>query len=124
MDERIPRDEAREHRIDMEAIVDCYGPEEQAMGWYTYLDDRLRFPFQARCLAQRRLSPLRPGDIVQVAGMADEEDCLAEMFVVIAWQGRELGVPLSQLEPLGADAATAEAAADWRYWVERGHQLQ
>ena len=30
------------------AIVDANGPEEQAMGWYYYLDDRIRFPFQGR----------------------------------------------------------------------------
>ena len=31
------RDEHREERISMEIIVDAYGPEEQAMGWYYYL---------------------------------------------------------------------------------------
>jgi hypothetical protein len=28
------RDPVREDRIHNEAIVDAYGPEEQAMGWY------------------------------------------------------------------------------------------
>ncbi len=82
IDERIPKDEAREHRITMEAIVDAYGPEEQAMGWYYYLDERLRFPFKARCLVVRRTSPLRAGEMVQVIGMADEDDCMAD------WVGR------------------------------------
>ena len=36
---RTSRDEAREQRIEMEIVVDCYGPEEQAMGWYVYRDD-------------------------------------------------------------------------------------
>jgi len=31
----------REKRIAMEIIVDAYGPEEQAMGWYYYLDERV-----------------------------------------------------------------------------------
>ncbi len=30
----------REHRITDEIIVDAYGPEEQAMGWYYYLEDK------------------------------------------------------------------------------------
>jgi hypothetical protein len=30
----IERDEERENRIVSEIIVDAYGPEEQAMGWY------------------------------------------------------------------------------------------
>ena len=29
----------------MEAIVDANGPEEQAMGWYYYLEDKISFPF-------------------------------------------------------------------------------
>jgi hypothetical protein len=33
---RPPRDQEREQRITMEIIVDAYGPEEQAMGWYYY----------------------------------------------------------------------------------------
>ena len=39
------RDPVRERRIVDEIIVDAYGPEEQAMGWYYYLDDQLNFPF-------------------------------------------------------------------------------
>lgn len=31
------RDSKCEERIEMEIIVDAYGPEEQAMGWYYYL---------------------------------------------------------------------------------------
>jgi hypothetical protein len=30
------QNEDREERIAMEIIVDAYGPEEQAMGWYYY----------------------------------------------------------------------------------------
>lgn len=36
-------DEEREERISMEIIVDSYGPEEQAMGWYCYLERTLLF---------------------------------------------------------------------------------
>jgi len=38
---RSPKDEAREERIIMEVIVDAYGPEEQAIGWYNYLDEQI-----------------------------------------------------------------------------------
>jgi hypothetical protein len=31
---KVERDGAREERIRMEAVVDAYGTEEQAMGWY------------------------------------------------------------------------------------------
>lgn len=33
---QVEKDEERENRIYDEAIVDAYGPEEQALGWYYY----------------------------------------------------------------------------------------
>jgi hypothetical protein len=38
---RPRRDERREKRIMQEIIVDAYGPKEQAMGWYYYLENQL-----------------------------------------------------------------------------------
>ena len=59
--QRPPRDPVREARIHNEAIADANGPEEQVMGWYNYLDDKIRFPFQAKCIAAKVVSPLRKG---------------------------------------------------------------
>src|SRR6266849_4723784 len=115
--------EAREYRINMEIVVDAYGPEEQAMGWYSYLDDILKFPFSARCIAQRTISPLEPGDEVEVVGMAPAEECEHEMFVLIQWKSRQLAVPLMQLEGIGVDAETQQAIEDWRYWMDRGYEF-
>ena len=42
----------------MEIIVDAYGPEEQAMGWYYYLEENLQFPYTAMCKVRRAISPL------------------------------------------------------------------
>lgn len=119
----VEEDEEREDRIVMEAIVDAYGPEEQALGWYYYLADRLAFPFRARCAEAQASSPLREGERVTVERMAPEDDCACEMRVMVAWKGRRFAVPLAQLEPVGVDERTAEAAGDWRYWVRRGYQL-
>jgi hypothetical protein len=68
--QRRSRDEEREQRITMEIVVDAYTPQEQAMGWYYSLQDRLHFPFVARCLAERSISPLQVGDEIEVVGMA------------------------------------------------------
>jgi hypothetical protein len=35
------KDPGREDRIYNDIIVDANGPEEQAMGWYYYLDDKI-----------------------------------------------------------------------------------
>ena len=119
----IEPDEIREERITMEAIVDANGPEEQAMGWYYYLADRLAFPFQAQCILERRTSPLKHGELLEVLAMAPEDDCMKEMFVEIQWMARKVAVPLAQLEAVTTDEQTQEGIADWHYWVARGYQL-
>src|SRR5271166_3153561 len=62
------RDPVREERIHEEIIVDAYGPEEQAMGWYYYLEDKIHFPFQAKCITSKVISPLQKGVIRTPAG--------------------------------------------------------
>jgi hypothetical protein len=117
-----PVDERREHRITTEAIVDCYNSEEAAMGWYYYIESKVRFPFTATCLAERAVSPLEKKSEVEVVGMAPEEECGSEVFVCIRWGRRPLAVPLAQLQPIsGTDKKTLEAVADWHYWVGRGY---
>ncbi len=118
------KDPVREERITMEIVVDAYNPEEQAIGWYSYLEDALQFPFTASCVKKRPISPLRIGDEVEVIGMPDSEECKREMFVIIRWEKDGLAVPLSQLKPSShTDEQTREAAADWLYWVERGYEF-
>ena len=120
---RQAKDDEREERISMEIIVDAYGPEEQALGWYYYLDENLHFPFSARCVARRTISPLEPGDKVEVVGMPPEEDCEHEMFVLIRRKSHPLAVPLMQLEGIEVDEETRQAIEDWHYWVDRGYEL-
>ena len=120
---RPEKDEAREERIHMEIVVDAYGPEEQAMGWYNYLDDILQFPFSARCIARRTISPLEPSEEVEVLGMASDEECMHEMFVLIRWNRRQLAIPLMQLEGIQVDEETQQAIGDWHYWVKQGYEF-
>ena len=120
---KVERDEIRENRIAYEAIVDTYGPEEQAMGWYYYLDDKISSPFKAKCVEKRLISPLEVGEEVSVLGMAPESECEHEMFVMVQWQGRKLGVPLAQVVAVEGDEATREAVEDWLYWTSRGYKF-
>ena len=112
-------DKAREERIYNEAIVDAYGEEEQAMGWYYYLEGKITFPFKAECIAKRSISPLKLGEKTEVVKMASEEDCMQEPFVLIQFMDRTFGVPLAQLKPLEVDEQTREAVEDWYYWVRK-----
>jgi hypothetical protein len=120
---RVRENKAREHRIEMEAVVDAYNSAERAMGWYYYLEGRLKVPFKARCKSRRAVSPLRLREEITVLAMAPEEECESEMFVRVRWHGRPLAVPLSQLQPLEADRETKEAIADWHYWLSRGYEF-
>ena len=120
---KTKHDNTREERITMEIIVDAYDSAEQAMGWYYYLDEKLEFPFLAKCVAERAISPLRKGDEVQVVGMAPEDECQHEMYVAMPWERRTLCVPLSQLKGIKVDEETQEAIEDWHYWVAQGYEL-
>ena len=120
---KLKKDLVREDRIENEIIVDTNGPEEQAMGWYYYLDYKIRFPLKATCIVPKVVSPLRKGETVEVLRMAPEDACAGDMLVLIRWQGRTMAVPLSQLAAVDPDDATAEAIADWHYWLAMGYRI-
>jgi hypothetical protein len=63
-----------------EAIVDAR-PEELAVSWYYYLEGKISFPFQARCVAANAISPLLKGENVEVLRMAVENACEHDMLV-------------------------------------------
>ncbi len=122
-------DEERETRIVMEIVVDAYGEEERALSWYYYLEEKLQFPFPAKCIAERAISPLRIDEEVEVVGMPPETECEHDMFVKIRWSRRELAVPLSQLQGIEngkngeGDKETQQAIEDWHYWVDSGYEF-
>jgi Calcium binding len=64
----------------MEAVVDAYGSSERAMGWYYYLDGKMKVPFKARCRLARPISVLKVKEEAEILGMAPEEECESEML--------------------------------------------
>ena len=119
---RRKRDPEREDRIHNEAIVDA-SPDEQAMSWYYYLESKIRFPFHAKCVSAKAVSPLKKNETVEVVRMAPDEVCEHDMRVLIRWQGRKVAVPLSQLIAVDPDESTDEAISDWHYWVAQAYCL-
>ncbi|OAB60259.1 hypothetical protein AY599_24240 [Leptolyngbya valderiana BDU 20041] len=123
------RNTEREHRIDYEIVVDAYTPEEQAMGWYVYLDDRLDFPFSAQWITQGNRDNPQKLDIVEVVAMAAEEECMGEMYVEIRYaedtEEDEFSVPLSEIRCLEDDdnLERRQCIEDWHYWVDMGYEL-
>jgi hypothetical protein len=120
---KVKQDPRREQRIAQEIVVDADDADERAMGWYSYLEDQLRFPFRAQCISHRAISPLRKGEEIEVVDVAPADECAREMFVTVSWQNRSLAVPLAQLQVLKADKTTGQAVDDWHYWAEQGYQF-
>jgi hypothetical protein len=112
-----------DQRLSLEIIPDAYGPEEQALSWYYYLEEHLQFPFQARCVTERPTSPLSAGAKVEVVGMPGEEVCEHDMFVNVRWHQRVIAVPLAQLAGVAVDDGTLQAIQDWHTWIDRGYEL-
>jgi hypothetical protein len=116
-------DEARDRRIRREILTDAYTADEQAISWCYYLEREMTVPFQARCIEERTVSPLREDETVRVVGITDEVVSNSGIFVIVEWMDREFGVPLSQLAVLDADSNTREAVDDWHYWNGDGGRL-
>ena len=98
--------------------MDAYGPEEQALGWYYYLENRIKFTFAARCIASQVVFPLRKGETVEVRRLAAGDSCAHDMLVMlvwIRWHHRHVTAPLSQPVAIDADQSTIPAIGDWHY---------
>jgi hypothetical protein len=116
-------DDDFDQRLSFEIIPDAHDSEEQALGWFSYLEEHLQFPSQAECVAERSTSPLRLGERVDVVGLPSGDVCEHEMFVNIRWQDRVLAVPLAQLAGVATDKQAEQAIRDWHTWVHRGYEL-
>jgi hypothetical protein len=100
------KDEIREQRIAMEAVVDAYGSSERAMGWYYYLDGKMKVPFKARCRFGRPISVLKAKEVVEVLGMAPGRG-VRERNVCLGWAGRR-----ASCCPFGTIATIVERSRD------------
>ena len=98
-----------------------YGPKEQALGFYYYLEDKIHFPFQAQCIRAKAVSLLLKGEMLEVGRSAPEDAGSADMLVQIRWYRRTMGVPLSQLAGVNVGESTREALGDRHYWVAHSY---
>ncbi len=116
-------DKNREERIDMEVVVDAYNEDERAMGWYYYLEDKLQFPFKARWVNRQRPQ----GKEIEVVEMSPEDECMRSMFVEVRYREGEVddifSARLEDIHPIEVDEGTAEAIADWHYWIDMGYEF-
>ncbi len=57
-----------------------------------------------------------------MVSLASEDDCMAEVFVVVKLGRLKATVPPAQLECLSDEEDTRRAVEDWHYWVGRGYR--
>lgn len=79
-----PPDRKLERLIE-EATVDAYGPAEQATGFYTMIEEHVRFPFMARAIGE---------DVEVLAIDIEGEELVAEC----RRRGKSYSVRLTELE--------------------------
>ena len=111
-------DPEREQRIDYEIVVDCYDEYEVAMGWFTYLDENLPFPFQATYHPDGE----NPRQVMVLALEYDEDDLESEplAFDVEIDDDGETWALLEDITPPDSLPDALRAVEDWRYWLARG----
>jgi len=119
---RPKRDPVREDRIHNEAIVDA-SPDEQAMSWYYYLESKISFPFQAKCLATKVVSPVRKGETVEVVRMGAGRSLRARHARLGSMAGAETGRSALSTHRCRSRRINPEAVGDWHYWVAQGYCL-
>lgn len=119
----IEENEEIEDRILMDIIVDAYDKEERAMGWFYYIAEGLEFPFQAKCIVKKSMSPLKVGQEVMVIDIASADDCESKIFMKIKYDDDVLTVPLEQLEILDDKPDSKRIIEDWHYWIGRGYDF-
>ena len=78
---------------------------------------------QALVVFERLLESLEPGLLADHLKPLADRVAVREMFVLVGFAGRKLGVTLVQLAPVKPDKAMREAVEDWRYWVAMGYEF-
>jgi hypothetical protein len=114
---RPPRDQSSERRIAEEVFQgDASAAVKPEECWYRYLQQKLRFPFAAKCIPYGDTSPLYPGSVVSVLGLAKQEHCTPEVQVRVMDGQSSVLVRLQLLTAIGEDVEVNNAVNDWRYW--------
>jgi len=102
---RSPTSSSRLERMISEAIVDCYNASEQAMGFFTMVEENLRFPFSTTVLG------------IQVNVQKVELDDAEEIVVVFSRGPEKQRIPLLDLSLPSPQPEGAEWIEAYRRWA-------
>ena len=106
------------YKIDYEIIVDCYDDHEVSMGWFTTMDDILKFPFEATAEFKKRDGTIELKHVLIVSLHDDEEDFKgSDFYFEMNDSGYIMPVAYSKLSEINASKQTMELLQCWDYWV-------
>ena len=114
---RKEHDSDRENRILEEVIVDCYGEEEQLMGWYYYMADNLEFPITAtvRFALKGGKTEIKPAQIVDIDPKSERGNAI-RLGITEGDSQRVQYVSPEDLASIDTSDENTEIINDWLYW--------
>jgi hypothetical protein len=114
--EDIPQIPDRDERI-AEVLTDAYGEEEQLMGFETYLDDTLQFPFEAIWRDPDEKGHAEPVKVLGVAWSNLRRGVLLKVERNESHKVRQ--VEAGQIWPQVENSINAQILGDYRHWASR-----
>ena len=108
------KNEAYEQKIIYEIIVDCYDACEQNMGWFTYAQDEMTFPFTAEVAFLKRTgkTEVKKVDVVDLSEASAAAWDAADLKVMVDLNGYLIEVALHELRSIKASAAMSAPKND------------
>ena len=107
-----------QYKIDYEIIVDCYDEYEMSAGWYCFMEEAIRFPFQATIKLEKRDGVIETKEVEIVGLSSDEEGFMNNDFDLEIENGQYIQtISYSELSNIKASAETLEAFRIWEYWI-------
>ncbi len=116
------QDDACEHRINYEIIVDAYDDHEVAMGWYIHMNDNLEFPMQAK--VKLRLRGVKTEEkAVQIVEIdpKSETSLTLRLGMTKGKSDRVQYISPEDIVCIQTTEGNLEILNDWLYWS--GHPL-
>lgn len=102
--------------IENEIIVDCYDDDEIYVGWGTYMDDNIFFPFEAEYNVRSR-NGKNKWHLVRVIGAEESRSHYksGDYYVNIEFQSMILSVKIDELREIQGSDETMNAIEVWRH---------
>jgi hypothetical protein len=102
--------------IENEIIVDCYTDEEVEMGWATYMEENLSFPFEAEYLVRKASGANEWKKIGIIGNDTDSSDYEGgEYYLSALLEDVDMIIPveISELRNVKADEHTLQTLQIW-----------